>query len=243
MNQIEIFSDSTILAHAVVKHFIEQARTAVETKKRFSVALAGGSTPQLSYQLLTKPEYKSQVDWSKIHIFWGDERCVPPDDNQSNFHMASKAFLDKVPIPTSNVYRMEGERKPSVAANRYQDFLVDFFGDNVQFDLVLLGMGADGHTASLFPGTEAVRKTSGFVTANYIEKLSTWRITLTPSAINNALNIAFLVAGGNKADTLHKVLKGKYIPDLYPSQIIKPLHGKLIWFIDKNASSLLDQKV
>jgi 6-phosphogluconolactonase len=132
---------------------------------------------------------------------------------------------------------------PSEAANRYQDLLGVFFGDNVQFDLVLLGMGTDGHTASLFPGTDAVRKPAGFVTANYVENLSTWRITLTPSTINNALNIAFVVAGVNKADVLRKVLMGKYLPDLYPSQIINPFHGKLIWFIDKNASSLLDQKI
>ncbi len=241
MANISIFTDIQTLSQAVANLFIDNAILTIETKGRFSVALAGGSTPQESYELLASEKYSKLINWSQVYIFWGDERCVPPDHIESNYYMAWEAFLKYLPIPTTNIYRMEGERDPWEAAQRYQDKLMDFFGEIPRFDLILLGMGNDGHTASLFPGTKALFDSKVMVTANYIEKLSSWRITLTPLAINQASRIAFIVSGENKASTLNKVIHGKYKPDIYPSQLIKPVHGKLNWYIDKNAATHLHE--
>lgn len=242
METISVFSDTESLSQAIADHIIEKAKQAVSIKECFSVVLAGGSTPKEPYRLLASKDYADQVDWSKVHIFWGDERCVPPNDSDSNYRMARETFINKLPIPTSNIYRIEGERKPSDAARYYQERLKEFFVGKPQFDLILLGMGEDGHTASLFPGTEALLNTKDWVTANYIEKISTWRITLTPQVINQAGNIIFIVSGEKKAETLYKVLQGEYRPDLYPSQLIKPTQGILNWYIDKLAAKQLNLK-
>jgi len=239
MINIKIFPSSESLSQEVTQHFILKANDAIKTKGRFSVALAGGSTPQKSYQLLASPLNANHVNWSKVHLFWGDERCVPPDDNESNYHMVKETLLKQIDIPASHIHRMEGELNPENAAHRYQNLLKDFFGEIPQFDLVILGMGADGHTASLFPGTEALHETSDWVSANYVDKLAAWRITLTYNIINHAHTITFVVSGANKAETLNKVLEGQYKPDLYPSQRIQPDHGELNWYIDKNAAHLL----
>ena len=242
MGTISIYADTESLSRAVADLFIEIANLAVNNKGCFSVALAGGSTPQKSYQLLASKDRADRVDWSKVHIFWGDERCVPPNDSDSNYHMAGETFINKLPIPTPHIYRIEGERIPSDAARYYQNRLREFFVGKPQFDLILLGMGEDGHTASLFPGTKALQNTKDWVSANYVEKLSTWRITLTPHVINQAGNITFIVSGKSKAKTLSEVLQGEYQPDRYPSQLIKPTQGILNWYIDKLAAKQLNLK-
>jgi 6-phosphogluconolactonase len=239
MSNIFVFQDAKSLSEAVAEHFVGTGKSAINIRRKFSVALAGGSTPQGAYKLLATPDYVDELDWTKVHIFWGDERCVPPDDVESNYRMAEDSFIKHLPIPAANVYRMEGERNPGDAAENYQARLLNFFGDNQRFDLVLLGMGNDGHTASLFPGKEIKYKPDQWVAASFVEKLSTWRLTLTPSIINLAHRITFIVSGGNKADTLSEVIQGNYQPGKYPSQLIKPADGILSWYIDKQAARKL----
>jgi 6-phosphogluconolactonase len=239
MEEIKIFPDSPTLTKAVSEHFIQIGNHAILMYGRFVVAMAGGSTPEAAYLLLSTRPFASQIDWSRVHFFWGDERCVPPDHIESNFQMASEALINHISIPSSNIHRMEGEIEPTVAADRYQKKLEAFFGSRPHFDLILLGLGTDGHTASLFPGTNAIHENVDWVVANYIKKLDTWRITLTPRILNQAHNIAFIVSGENKAIPLKAVLGGDYQPDVYPSQIIRPTNGKLVWLIDKTAAKLL----
>ena len=212
---------------------------AIKERGRFSLALAGGSTPKALYELLAANQ--SGYQWDKWYIFFGDERTVPPDDADSNYHMAKDSLLSKVPIPESQIFRMKGELDPAVAADQYTQDLKATFGDQdfPRFDLILLGMGDDGHTASLFPHTAAIHESEKWVIAHFVEKLDTWRITLTPPVLNNARNIVFLVTGDKKAQRLIEVLNGDYKPDELPSQIINPTDGHLIWYVDEDAASQL----
>lgn len=220
------------LAHAIQAIEIK----AIKERGRFSIALAGGSTPKALYELLASSADLYQ--WDKWHIFFSDERTVTPDDPDSNYHMARESLLSNVPIPENQIYRMEGELDPQAAAEKYTQRLTDVFGDDLpRFDLILLGMGDDGHTASLFPGTAAIHETEKWVIAHYVDKLDTWRITLTPPVINNAAYVVFLVTGEKKAQRLNEVLNGDYQPDVLPSQIIKPTDGHLIWYVDEDAAS------
>jgi len=240
MKTIHISDDSFDLAHKVCEHLVGLCQQAVREKGLFTLALAGGSTPKTIYQLLAGSHYTSQVTWSKVQIFWGDERCVPPDHPESNYRMGRETLLDHISIPAANIHRMEAELDPSEAAQRYEDTLLGVLKDPPRFDLILLGMGNDGHTASLFPGTSALDENIHWVAANYVSKLSSWRLTLTPGTINQAQNIAFIVAGESKAFPLQQVINGKYLPDIYPSQLIKPHQGNLTWFVDKLAAKLLE---
>ena len=232
------------LFHAAAQHMVEVLTRSQQGGKLCSVALAGGSTPRGLYQLLAHPPYVSQIAWERLRIFWGDERPVPPDHPDSNFRMAQEAFLSHVPIPPDQVFRIEGELAPEAAARRYERVLREEFGvSNGEvpcFDLILLGMGADGHTASLFPGTSAVAELNQLVAAPWVESQQTFRVTVTPPVLNAAKNVIFLVSGLDKAVVLQAVLEGPRVPDRYPAQVVHPTtDGHVWWLIDSAAASHL----
>ncbi len=241
MPKVQIFPDVEFLALAAADHFISAAASAIQAKGSFTVALSGGSTPMSLYRLLASEPFSEQVNWTRVHLFWGDERCVPPDHPDSNFYRAQTALINHVPIPEENIHRIQAENPPRQAAELYEQSLRDFF-DSAEtspkaFDLLLLGMGDDGHTASIFPGTSAVREKESWVTALYVDRVGAWRITLTPVILNRSNQALFLVAGGGKNWTLQKVLYGTYQPDRYPAQLIKPSGEEPQWFVDEAAAS------
>lgn len=238
MADIRVYPDAASLARAAAELFVTLAAEAIAARRRFAVALSGGSTPRVTYALLADDEFATRLDWPRVHVFWGDERCIPPDDPESNFRLAEGALLSHVPIPPDNVHRVRGELEPEAAAQAYAAELRTFFGAPwPRFDLVLLGMGADGHTASLFPGTTAVEERERAVVAVYVERLRAWRVTLTLPVINAAHHVLFLVTGATKAETLQAVLEG---PDgRFPAQQIRPASGHLIWLVDVAAASQL----
>ncbi len=219
------------------------------SKGRFTVALAGGSTPKGMYALLASDTYRDRIDWQKVHVFFGDERCVPPEDEFSNYRMANASLLTNVPIPKRQIYRIRGEAPPNIAAGEYEGTLLRIFGQSdaaplPRFDLILLGMGPDGHTASLFPGSPALKESKRWVVDNYVEKFkgtkTPWlRVTLTYPVLNAAAHVLFMVAGADKADALYEVLHGEPNPDLYPSQRIRPSAGRLTWLVDSAAARKL----
>jgi 6-phosphogluconolactonase len=227
-------------ASAVAQRFSHLAREAIESRGRFSVALSGGSTPAALYRLLAEEPYRSQIPWAQVHLFWGDERCVPPDHRDSNFRLANETLLAQVPIPPANVYRVQGELEPEAAAHGYEKALQDFFcGPRTRFDLVLLGLGKDGHTASLFPGSDALHERERLavaVEAHYQDRPA-HRVTLTLPAINTARQVLFLVTGGAKAEIVQAVLEGP--EGRLPAQQVRPTAGQLIWMLDREAASQL----
>ena len=240
MSDVRTYSHASTLARAAAEHFVALAQEAVSARGRFAVALAGGSTPRAMYALLATGEFAPRVDWTRVHIFWGDERCVPPDHPDSNYRMAREALLDHVPIPSDHVHRIQGEIEPALAADAYERTLQAFFTPRQpRFDLILLGLGDDGHTASLFPGMAAIHEQTRWVVAHYVSKLSAWRVTLTPVAINAAANVTFLVSGATKAERLSQALTGPYQPDILPSQIVRPAEGRLLWLVDAAAAAQL----
>ena len=238
-HNITVFPDGAAIARAVAEKFVALAEDAITARCRFSVALAGGSTPKTTYELLATDEFKDRVDWSRVHIFFGDERCVPPDHADSNYRMANEALLSCVPLPPENIFRMKGEGDAATHAQEYEAKLRDFFSEEAgpRFDLVMLGMGDDGHTASLFPGTTALREQDAWCVANWVEKFNTYRITLSAPALNYAAHIIFSVTGANKATRLVEIMHGPYQPEVLPSQLIKPTYGQLDWYLDKAAAA------
>lgn len=236
---LKIYKDKQELAAAAARDFVEKAKVAIDEKGSFNVALAGGSTPEATYELLAS-EYADEVDWSNVHVFFGDERGVPPDDEDSNYKMADDALLSHV--SPGSVHRMRGELNPEEASRSYEAGLREFFGPDgtPSFDLVLLGMGGDGHTASLFPDTAALDVTDRWATENPVPKLDTVRITLTVPVLNAAKAISFLVAGDDKAEALKEVLEGNADPHEYPSKLIQPA-GELTWMADREAAQTLDR--
>jgi 6-phosphogluconolactonase len=240
---IEVFPDHERLIHATAEHVIEIVSQGIAENGKVAIALSGGSTPRPLYTLLASEKYSQPIDWPRVHIFWGDERCVAPDNPQSNYQMARETLLDAVPIPVSNVHRIHGEEDPEEAAAAYEKELRTFFGvkatdgsPQLGFDLILLGMGDNGHTASLFPGSPALREKQRWVMAQYVEVVSMWRITLTPVVINAAKNVIFIVSGAEKAEQLHSVIEGPFQPEVLPAQIIRPAAGRLLWLLDKAAA-------
>ena len=216
--------------------FMETADWAVREKGMFSVALSGGNTPRRLYTLLAE-EYAGRIPWRNIQVFFGDERCVPPDDPESNFRMANEALLSKVNIPEVNIHRMKGEIEPKQAAKEYEEEIRCVLGDN-PFDLILLGMGEDGHTASIFPGSCALDSTK-LVESVWVEKLSSHRLTLTPRVILAARHILVLVTGEKKARALKQVIEGPHNPRTYPAQILRSALGEVLWLVDPCAASML----
>ena len=242
--KVILFPDSAPLAHRAAQEFVNVAVNAVAKHGSFTIALAGGSTPKILYSLLVDdPAFRSKLPWDKIHLFFGDDRHAGPDDKDSNYRMAYEAMLSKVAIPANHIYRIAAEKEAQQAADEYEATLRTAFQlseDTLpRFDLVLLGMGPDGHTASLFPGTSAVHESKRLVAAPWVEKFNTFRITLTPPVLCNAAYVVFAAGGVDKTETLQHVLQGPYQPDLYPSQVIRPTHGTLLWLVDKAAARLL----
>ena len=243
--EIHIVADTEELSRVAAAKFVRRAKDAVQAKGTFTVALSGGSTPKSLYILLADDAaLRAVVPWDKVHFFWGDERHVPPDHPDSNYRMEHEAMLSKVPVPPTNVHRIKSEHpEASQAADEYDQLLREFFGlaaeQFPQFDLVLLGLGPDGHTASLFPGTAALHEQTRLVVANWVEKFNTDRITLTPPVLNNAACIIFLVGGEDKAETLQAVLQGEKQLERFPAQLISPTHGTLLWLVDRPGTRLL----
>jgi 6-phosphogluconolactonase len=239
---IEVCPTPAALMETGADRFIAAAGEAVRRAGRFAVALSGGQTPRSLYERLAAPEQAARVEWSRVLVFWSDERCVPPDHPESNYRMAREALLDKVPIPPENVHRIRGEDEPWRAADAYEEELRRVFGAGdrpPRLDLVLLGLGADGHTASLFPGGNAVRETRRWVVAERVPALASWRVTLTPVLIDEALEVIFLVSGREKAPALRRVLEGPRDPVAIPAQAIAPRSGSLRWLVDAAAASEL----
>jgi 6-phosphogluconolactonase len=243
--EIQIVPDAEALYRAGAAEFVRLAGEAIMTKGSFTVALSGGSTPKGLYGLLaTDPRLRGQVPWDKIHVFWGDERHVPPTDAESNYRMAHEALLSKVPITPAHVYRIKSEAPDaSHAADGYEQTLREFFrvsaGQLPRFDLVFLGLGPEAHTASLFPGTKALHETKRLVVSNWVGKFFSDRMTMTPPILNNATCVMFLVSGEEKALPLKAVLEGPYEPEQLPAQLLRPEHGRLLWRVDRDAASLL----
>jgi 6-phosphogluconolactonase len=240
---VRTFDDLDALSHGASELFVHAARLAVETHGRFSVVLSGGSTPRRTYEMLADDPFREQVPWKDVHVFWGDERCVPAEDDRSNVRMARRALLDHVPIPAEQIHPMDGGLAPQLAAEQYEARLRTFFGlQPPRFDLVLLGLGDDGHTASLFPGTHAVNEQHRWVTEVYVAKHAMHRITLTPVILNQADTLMFLVAGRDKAAVVRQILQGAHRAANLPVQRIRPAAGKLIWLLDWQAAALLDKE-
>ena len=255
--QVRVYRDPGELALKAARRFARLADQYVVGCGRFTVALSGGSTPKAMFSVLAEDPFLNTVPWSSIYFFWGDERCVPPDHPDSNFRMTHETLLSKVPVPQQNIFRVPAELPDSTkAAEQYGATLTTFFlaghdadrtgtaplSNLPRFDLVFLGMGPDGHTASLFPHTTALQAGEKIVVANYVEKFKAYRITLTAATINNARNITFLAAGEDKTETLRNVLEGQYQPEVYPSQLIQPRNGTLLWMVDEAAARLLSEQ-
>jgi 6-phosphogluconolactonase len=234
------------LFQAAAEEVAGAATEAVEQRGQFTIALSGGSTPRNLYTLIAA-NAASALPWAKMFFFWGDERHVPPTDSESNYRMAQETLLSKVPIPSANVFRVPSENPDArEVAESYEQTLRKFFhaeaGGFPRFDLILLGMGPDGHTASLFPESAALQEKSRLVVANWVEKLKASRITFTLPLLNAARRVAFLVSGTDKAAVLREVLQGKAPGEKYPSKLVRPSDGKLIWFVDRAAASELSSQ-
>jgi len=240
--ELHIFKDYEALSLSAAETFTRTGMEAIEARGRFLVALSGGSTPARLYKLLASDPHRNQVDWGNTFVFWGDERCVRPDDEGSNYYQANESFLSQVPVPDENIQRIKGELVPYEAANAYARTLKKFAHPNFdwpRFDLVLLGMGADGHTASLFPGSPVeVDSPTLAVTADY-EGRPSKRVTLTSPVFNSARKVLFLVTGEDKAGILSHVLSKESIPERLPAQRIQPTDGQVIWLVDEAAAAHL----
>ncbi len=241
---IKIFSDVEQLNRFAADKFVEIADVSIRSNGRFTIALSGGSTPKSLYQSLSSDEYKNKIDWSKVFFFFGDERNVAPDNKDSNFRMANENLFTPLQIPAENILRWHTEIEDAgIIADDYETAILLFFALEEErfprFDLILLGMGEDGHTASLFPHTDALKATERNALANPIEKLDTTRLTLTFPVINNAANVMFLVQGADKAETLREVLQGEFQPEKYPAQAVKLNGGELFWLVEKEAALFL----
>jgi len=233
------------LAVAGAERFAAVASAAVATRGLARVAISGGNTPRTMFQMLADrgQPYFAQVPWDRLHLFWVDERCVPPAHEESNYRMTDEAMLSHVPLPAAQVHRMEGELDPEAAAARYEAAIRGAFrlegAETPVFDLVLLGMGDDGHTASLFPHTAALHEMGRIVIANHVPQKDAWRITLTWPVIDRGREVAFLIEGEAKAQVVHDVFLGAYDPESKPSQLIRPASGRLTLLLDAAAASML----
>jgi 6-phosphogluconolactonase len=239
--EITVFPDNELFIAGAAEFMVARAVEAIATRDRWTVALAGGGTPKPIYQRLADAGYAQRIDWQRVHVFFGDERCVPPDDSRSNFRMAREALLDFVPLPAGNVHRMRGEDDPALAALSYEQEIQRLFRSVAPpaFDLICLGMGDNGHTASLFPGTASLREQARWITPQYVEVMQTWRVTMTAPLLNAARHVAFMIEGAGKAEMLQRVLHGPYDPDVLPAQMIQPTGGQLHWLVDAAAAGRL----
>lgn len=249
---VEIFQTTAALNRAAAEFIISKASEAIAARGRFSISLSGGQTPQNLYSLLAEPFYCEQIQWKKTFIFWGDERCVPLDDERNNAYQARSILLDKVDLPLSNIHFMPVNLSPEEAARTYEQELKDFFGDEpIRFDIMLLGLGENGHTASLFPHTKVIDEQAEGVRELYVEEENMsarpghsdgFRVTMTAPLINRSHHILFLVTGEKKAGILKKILTASYQPEHFPAQLIKPDDGTLNWFVDHKAAAFINSK-
>jgi 6-phosphogluconolactonase len=247
--EVRILPDGAAIARRAAQKFVEAGAAAVNEKGSFSVVLAGGSTPKALYGLLANdPVLRAQVPWDKMRVFFGDERHVGPDHPDSNFRMANEAMISKSPLKPAQVTRIKGEYPDAEqAAREYELAIRSYFeladGEFPRFDLVLLGLGSEGHTASLFPGTRALHEKQRIAVSNWVGKLLAERITLTPPTINHAAHVIFMVTGADKAPALTAVLERVYEPDQLPAQLIRPGNGTLLWLVDTAAGGLLTRAI
>lgn len=234
---IKVVAGAGQIAATAAEEICLAADAAIAARGNFSIALAGGSTPKTLYQLLGSERYAKGIDWKNWQIYFGDERCVPPAHPDSNYRMANESLLSRVPIPADNVHRMKGEIEPQQAAMEYGQMLKQNFGDG-GLDVILLGMGDDGHTASLFPHTAGLAETRHRCVANYVEKMGVWRVTLSAPFINQAGQVIVMVSGGGKAKRIEQVLQGPLDPQNLPIQMIQPTSGQMLWIMDASAAGM-----
>lgn len=239
---IHILKTIPQLIKSAALHFISVGKNAIASRGEFNVVLSGGSSPKKLYELLTSPEYKEQVNWEKVNFFFGDERDVPSNNPENNAYMAKRTLLDPLNIPKSNIFPVNTSLSPQEAAKNYTSTITSQLSrQDLQFDLILLGLGENAHTASLFPYTPVLTDKSTSIQAVFLEDQKVYRITMTAPLINQARNIAFLVYGQEKAEAVHQVLEGEFDPEQYPAQLIDPEKGELHWFLDEAAASLLER--
>jgi len=236
--QLHIYKTPDEVSKALADWITETIETTLKKQDRFTFVVTGGNSPKQLYELLAGAPYKDRIDWSKLHIFWGDERAVPYNDSRNNAKMTVDHLISKVPIPREQVHIMDTSLAPAESAKAYEAILHRYFGEEgASFDLVLNGMGDDGHTLSLFPHTPVIHEKKAWVTSFYLDAQQMYRITLTAPVVNRARKVVFLTFGANKSNALFEVLKGARNVDQYPSQIIQPLDGDLHWFVDEAAAS------
>ena len=241
-NNPTVFENGTELAKAAAELVINLANKAVQERGRFVVSLSGGHTPETLYSLLAQEDYSERMPWDNIFVFWGDERCVAADDAQNNANMARTKLLNHVAIPATNVFPVPVELQPEEAAKTYEKTMLALFKTHLpRFDLILLGLGENGHTASLFPGTDVLNEKERLVKEVYVAGQKMYRITMTAPLINNAFNILFLVEGEGKATVLNTIINGQPEPEKYPAQLIAPPDGTVYWYVDKAAAKGLQQ--
>jgi 6-phosphogluconolactonase len=242
---IAIYPNIDILSHEAAQYIVRIATESITTHGRFTIALSGGTTPRKLYGLLGSEPYRSQIDWTLVHIFWSDERCVPPNSEESNYHLAHEVLLSKISIPAVQVHRMPADMPDRNAASQEHENEMRrvFETDGIpNFDLIQLGMGPEAHTASLFPHQAALHEQQRLVVPVSVPKPPPDRLTFTPPLLNAARNVLFLVAGSDKADALHAVLEGPYNPDEYPAQIVRPPDGEVSWMVDTAAAAKLQRR-
>ncbi len=240
---IEILNNPEQLAESVAKEFLQIVRLAYNTHKKLNVVLSGGSTPKMLLERISKPRFSNQVGWDFVNLFWGDERCVPPDDPESNYGMTRETLIKKISIPERNVYRIKGERDPYIECKRYAEqimHVVSNFRNNLPiFDWIFLGIGSDGHTASLFPGAETLKIKKELCTVAEHPVTGQKRITLTLPVLNNSARVTFLVTGNTKSSIVEKILKRVGDFEKYPAAMVKPNAGDIEWYLDRAAASKL----
>jgi 6-phosphogluconolactonase len=238
--EVRVFPDLETLSRAAADLFIVRATQAISSRKKFTVALSGGSTPRGLYTLLGSAPAREKIEWEHVHIFWADERCVPKDHDESNFKFVADTLLSRAPIPNPNIHRIRGEEGPIQAAKRYEEDLREFFRTVAWpvFDLIILGAGEDGHTASLFPGSPTLREQARFAAPVLLEPPKLARATLTLPVLDHAAQVLFLVSGKTKAEIVREILENKNEKQ-YPAGLVHPRNGALVWFIDREAAGLL----
>jgi 6-phosphogluconolactonase len=239
MANVAVFPNRESFVAGAADYVTHVAAAAIADRGFCSIVLAGGNTPRPIYERLAETGRVHQIAWEKVHVYFGDERCVPPDDARSNYRMAREALLDRVAIIPEHIHRIRGEDDPALAALAYEQEIQRVFRtlQAPAFDLICLGMGDNGHTASLFPGTAVLREHTRWVAQQYVEVMQTWRVTFTTTLINAARHVAFFVEGGGKAGVLERVIAGPFDPDVLPAQLIAPTHGELQWLVDADAAA------
>lgn len=237
--ELRVFETPDDLAAALADSFLEHGRAAIDQRGAFFVALAGGTTPKNAYRLLGREPRRSSIDWNHVFFYFSDERCVGPQHPDSNYRMAWEAFLATLDLVDEHVHRMRGEDDPLQSAQQYAELLVQTMGDLPRFDLMMLGMGTDGHTASLFPGTDPLTDNDRLVRAPFVEKLNSYRLTMTPLVLNSARHVVIATEGPSKAPALYAVREGPYDPLTHPIQVVRPSEGELTWLVDRAAAAEL----